>query len=91
MNLQPQLKYIHHTNTIRQVTIDHLLLKNTKKKQEKTKYLYTDSVSRKDALHAIFAEHFTVKVNLFSFNVYSNQLAQNFYHLANFVLCCGLC
>ena len=87
MNLQPQLKYIHHTNTMRQATIEHLLLKNTKKKQEKTKHLYMDSVSRKDALLAIFAEHFTVKVDLFSFNVNSNQLAQNFPHLPNFVTC----
>ena len=35
MNLQPQLKYINHTNTMRQGTIEHLLLKNTKKKTRK--------------------------------------------------------
>ena len=90
MNLQPQLKYIHHTNTMRQATIEHLFFSKIRKKknQEKTKHLYMDSVSRKDALNEIFAEHFTVvKVNLFSFNVNSNQLAQNFPHLPNFVTC----
>ena len=75
MNLQPQLKYMNHTNTMRQGTIEHLLLKNTKKKHEKTEHLYMDSVSRKDALLAIFAEHFTVvKVNFFSFNVNSKLI-----------------
>ena len=35
MNLQPQLKYMNHTNTMRQGTIEHLLLKNTKKNKKK--------------------------------------------------------
>ena len=71
---------------IRQVTIEHLLLKLTKKNQEKMNHLYMDSVSRKDALLAIFAEQFKmVKVHMFYFNVSSDQLPQNFPHSFNFV------
>ena len=47
MNLQPQLKYIHHTNTMRQATIEHLLLKNTKKKPGKNK-IFVEGFSFKE-------------------------------------------
>ena len=67
--------------------IDHILMKITKETGEKPKHLYKDSVTRKDALQAIFAQRFTIaKVDLFCLNVTSNQHLQNLPHLSNVVV-----